>query len=71
MAFTLIIVIFALLIIAGYQIRENAETKRRIAAEEEKEQTRQELAEVEDKLSRSYGRVTYRTRGIMPEIHKN
>lgn len=65
MAFTLIIVIFALLIIAGYQIRENAETKRRIAAEEEREQTRQELAETQDKLSRSYGKVTCTIRGVM------
>jgi len=71
MAFTLIIVIFSLLTVIGYQLRENAETIRRIKAEEEREQTRQELAEVEDKLSRSYGRVTYRTRGIMPELHKN
>lgn len=65
MAFTFILLIFALLTVIGYQLRENAETIRRVKAEEETEQTRQKLAEVEDKLSRSYGRVTCTTRGVM------
>jgi len=65
MAFTFILLIMSLLIIAGYQIRENAETIRRVKAEEETEQALARVAEVEDKLSRSYGSVTCTTRGVM------
>ena len=65
MAFTLILLIMSLLIIIGYQLKENTETYRRRAAEEETERTRQELAEAEDKLSRSYSKVTCTTRGVM------
>lgn len=65
MAFTLILLICYLLIIIGYQLKENTETYRRRAAEEEAERARQELAATKDKLSRSYSKVTCTTRGVM------
>jgi len=65
MAFTFILLIMSLLIIIGYQLKENAETIRRAKAEEETERAKQELAATKDKLSRSYSKVTCTTRGVM------
>jgi len=70
MAFTFILLICYLLIIIGYQLKENTETYRRRAAEEEAERLAVEVDELADKLSRSYSKVMYQTRGIMPELHK-
>lgn len=71
MSITLILLIVCLLIIIGYQLKENIETVRRSEAEDETERVKQELAEAEDKLSRSYSKVTYQTRGVMPKVRHN
>lgn len=68
MSITLILLIVCLLIIIGYQLKENIETVRRREAEDETERVKQELAEAADKLSRSYSKVTYQTRGEMPKL---
>ena len=70
MAFTLILLAMSLLIIIGYLLKENAKTIRRAKAEEKAEQAQARADELADKLSRSYSRVTCRTIGIMPELHK-
>lgn len=65
-----LITICSLAVIAGYQLRENVEYCRRREVEEQLEESYRHNAELADKLSRSYSKVTYQTRGVMPELHK-
>lgn len=60
------LIIIALLgLIAGYQCRENVEVCRRSAAEDKLREANIRNAELADRLSRSYGEVTYSVRGKM------
>lgn len=64
-----LITICALGAIAGYQFRENVEYCRRREAEEQLHESYERNAELADQLSRSYSKVTYQTRGVMPELN--